>query len=187
MLDEHFLLEWTAALLGALYLWLIAKKSKWAWLAGGMSSFLYVFVFYQSNVYAQSYLSIAYVCMSVYAFWSWSREGEVKLVKWKRSQHLQAILLIFIVGGIIIYIQKDKLLHFEEKETFVLDLYIALFSFYATILGILKEKTNWIYWLFINFTCICLFLQQGLLPTSLLYLSYFLLGIYGLIQWNKKL
>lgn len=186
MVDAHFFTEWTAALLGALYLWLIAKKSKWAWLAGGLSSFLYIFVFYHSKVYAQSYLSIAYVGMSVYAFWSWSREGEVKLVRWKLSQHLQAILLIFLVGAVIVYTQKENLPHFEEKKTFLLDLYIALFSFYATILGILKEKTNWIYWLFINFACICLFVQQGLFPTALLYLSYFLLGIYGLIQWNKK-
>ncbi len=186
MTDTHVFLEWTAALLGALYLWLIAKKNRWAWFAGGVSSLIYIFVFYQSQVYAQAYLSIAYVFMSIYAFWSWSREGEVKLIKWTTSQHLQAMMSILLIGGLILYLQKDQFQSFAQKETFILDLYIALFSFFATTLGILKEKTNWLYWLFINFACICLFIQQGLYPTALLYLSYFLLGIYGLIQWNKK-
>jgi nicotinamide mononucleotide transporter PnuC len=73
-----------------------------------------------------------------------------------------------------------------EKETYVMDVFIALFSLFATILGVLKEKSNWIYWLFINLACIMLYLNSALYATSILYAAYFLLGIYGLREWYKK-
>jgi nicotinamide riboside transporter PnuC len=46
MTTIDLLLEWTAAATGAGYLFLVAKKNKWAWLSGGISSFIYIFVFY---------------------------------------------------------------------------------------------------------------------------------------------
>jgi len=186
MPEKQIVLEWTASLLGLVYLFLIAKKNKWAWFFGGISSFIYVFVFFKSNLQAQALLSIAYVFMSVFAFWSWNREGEIKLITWRRGQHLLAAQFILLIGGIVIWMKQSDFSTFHEKETFVLDLFIALFSVFATTLGILKEKSNWIYWIFINLACVILYLNANLYATSVLYAGYFILGIYGLREWNKK-
>jgi nicotinamide mononucleotide transporter len=180
------LLEWVAAVFGAAYLYLVAKKNKWAWLFGGMSSFLFIFVFYQSKLPAQAILSLAYVILSIYAYWSWNREGEIALVSWKISNHLFAIQIILLIGGTIAWIKLPEMKTFGEKETFLLDLFIALFSLFATILGVLKEKSNWIYWIFINLACILLYANAALYATVLLYSAYFVLGIYGLREWNKN-
>ena len=182
----NLLLEWTAAAAGAIYLFLVAKKNKWAWLSGGISSFIYIFVFYQSNLPAQSILSIAYVLLSVFAFWSWNREGEISLISWKRRNHLFAIQIILLSGGLIAWSKLGSIHDFFDKETFVLDVFLALFSLFATILGVLKEKSNWLYWLFINLACIILYFNAQLYATTILYVAYFLLGIYGLREWNKK-
>ena len=182
----NLLLEWTAAATGAIYLFLVAKKNKWAWLSGGISSFIYIFVFFQSNLPAQSFLSITYVLLSVFAFWSWNREGEITLISWNRRNHIFAILMILLSGGLIAWLNLKSNNDFLEKETFVLDVFIALFSLFATILGVLKEKSNWIYWLFINLACIILYFNTHLYATTILYVSYFLLGMYGLREWNKK-
>lgn len=186
MENINLLLEWTAAATGGIYLFLVAKKNKWAWLTGGISSFIYIFVFYRSNLPAQSFLSIAYVFLSVFAFWLWNREGEITLVSWKRRNHLFAVQIILLIGGFIAWLKLGSFHDFIEKETFVLDLFIALFSLFATILGVLKEKSNWIYWLFINSACILLYANAQLYATTILYAAYFLLGIYGLREWNKK-
>ena len=98
MATIDLLLEWTAATTGAGYLFLVAKKNKWAWLSGGISSFIYVFVFYRSNLPAQSILSVAYVLLSVFAFWSWNKEDEITLVSWKLSRHLMMIPTILLMG-----------------------------------------------------------------------------------------
>jgi nicotinamide mononucleotide transporter len=186
MVSVDLLLEWTAAASGAGYLFLVAKKNKWAWLSGGVSSFMYIFVFYQSNLPAQSILSIAYVLLSVFAFWSWNREGEITLISWKLRNHLFAIQFILLIGGLICWYNVGSFHQFMEKETFVWDVFIAIFSLFATILGVLKEKSNWVYWLFINLACIGLYLNANLFATTILYTTYFLLGIYGLREWNKK-
>ena len=186
MTTIDLLLEWTAAATGAGYLFLVAKKNKWAWLSGGISSLLYIFVFYQSNLYAQAILSFAYVLLSIFAFWSWNREGEIALVSWKLRNHLFAIQIILLISGFIAWLKLESFHDFAEKETFVFDVIIALFSLFATILGVLKEKSNWIYWLFINLACIMLDLNAALYATTILYAAYFLLGIYGLREWNKK-
>ena len=180
------ILEWTAAACGAGYLLLVAKKNKWAWLSGGISSFMYIFVFYLSDLFAQSFLSLAYVLLSVFAFWSWNREGEITLISWKLKSHLFAIQFLLLTGGLICWSNVGSFQEFIEKETFVWDVFIAIFSLFATILGVLKEKSNWIYWLFINLACIALYLQAHLYATTILYTAYFLLGIYGLHEWNKK-
>ncbi len=186
MLDTQFLLEWTASLLGLIYLFLIAKKNKWAWFFGGISSFMYVFVFFKSNLQAQALLSIAYVFMSIYAFWSWNREDKIALITWRRGHHLLAIQFIVFIGGMVIWAKHSEFTTYHNKETFALDLFIALFSVFATALGILKEKSNWIYWIFINLACVTLYLNANLYATSVLYTAYFILGIYGLREWNKK-
>lgn len=186
MATIDLLLEWTAAISGAGYLFLVAKKNKWAWLSGGISSFLYVFVFYRSNLPAQSLLSLAYILLSVFAFWSWNREEEITLISWKLKRHLIAIPSILLFGIGISWLALGSLHEFTNKETVVWDVFIALFSLFATILGVLKEKSNWIYWLFINLACIVLYLNAALYATSILYAAYFLLGIYGLREWYKK-
>lgn len=165
---------------------LVAKKNKWAWLSGGISSFIYVFVFYRSNLPAQSFLSVAYILLSVFAFWSWNREDEITLISWKLNRHLIAIPSILFVGIGISWLALGSFHEFTHKETVVWDVFIALFSLFATILGVLKEKSNWIYWLFINLACIVLYLNAALYATSILYSAYFLLGIYGLREWYKK-
>jgi nicotinamide mononucleotide transporter len=186
MENTDLLLEWTAATAGAVYLFLVAKKNKWAWLSGGISSFMYIFVFYQSNLNAQAILSFAYVLLSIFAFWSWNREGEISLVSWKLRNHLFAIQIILLISGFISWLKLGSFHDFAERETFVFDVVIALFSLFATILGVLKEKSNWIYWLFINLACIALYFNAQLYATTVLYVAYFLLGIYGLREWNKK-
>jgi nicotinamide mononucleotide transporter len=186
MESMDLLLEWIAAATGAGYLFLVAKKNKWAWLSGGISSFLYIFVFYQSELFAQAILSLAYVLLSVFAFWSWNREGEITLISWKLRSHLFAIQFLLLSGGLICWSSLGSFQQFMEKETFVWDVFIAIFSLFATILGVLKEKSNWVYWLFINLACIALYLQAHLYATTILYTTYFLLGIYGLREWNKK-
>jgi nicotinamide mononucleotide transporter len=186
MTTIDLVLEWTAATTGAGYLFLVAKKNKWAWLSGGISSFIYIFVFYRSNLPAQSFLSVAYVLLSAFAFWSWNREGKVTLISWKLRNHLFSIQLILLIGGFIAWYKLGSFHYFIEKETYVMDVFIALFSLFATILGVLKEKSNWIYWLFINLACIMLYLNSALYATSILYAAYFLLGIYGLREWYKK-
>ena len=185
-MTKWLILEWIAAFLGAVYLVLIAKKNKWAWVIGGISSFLYIFVFIQSNLPAQSLLSIAYVFLSVYAFWSWNREGEIHLVAWKVKWHFITIISICLLGGIITWMRMSQLNSFAEKESFVLDVFLAIFSLFATVLGVLKEKSNWIYWMFINFVYLILYLNAQLYATVLLFAAYFILGIYGLREWNKK-
>jgi nicotinamide mononucleotide transporter len=186
MENTELLLEWTAAAAGAVYLFLVAKKNKWAWLSGGISSFLYIFVFYQSNLYAQAILSFAYVLLSIFAFWSWNREGDISLISWKPRTHFFFIQFILLLTCFIFWLNRGTFHDFAEKETVVFDVIIALFSLFATILGVLKEKSNWIYWLFINLACITLYLNSQLYATTVLYVAYFLLGIYGLREWNKK-
>jgi nicotinamide mononucleotide transporter PnuC len=108
------------------------------------------------------------------------------LISWKLKKHLFAIPSILLIGIGISWLTLGSFQEFANKQTVVWDVFIALFSLFATILGVLKEKSNWIYWLFINLACIVLYLNAALYATSILYAAYFLLGIYGLREWYKK-
>ena len=75
-----------------MYAILAVKRTRWCWVAGGVSSGILVALAWKAKLPMQAVLSAYYVAMSVYGFWHWSRDnGEAKRVTtWPLRAHLVA-------------------------------------------------------------------------------------------------
>jgi len=63
---------------------------------------------------------------------------------------------------------------------------ITLISIIGVIANIYKKTWCFILWIFSNFTWMVIDYNAGLYAQSFLFLVYFLLAIWGLIQWSRE-
>ena len=66
------------------YVVLAVRRSRWCWVAGGIGSLIYVWLFARARLPMQSLLQVWYVGVAVFGFLRWSREGtpRVSLLSW---------------------------------------------------------------------------------------------------------
>ncbi|MAZ00641.1 MAG: nicotinamide mononucleotide transporter [Flavobacteriales bacterium] len=177
------ILEIIAFLCGIIYVILAAKENILCWLYGGISVIIYSYIFYISNLLAESFLQIFYLAISLNGFLSWSKKNKKEIKSMKPIQHLK-----IITGGVIMTIIISFIIINLSKSSYpIIDSFTTSFGIIATFLTAKKILENWIYWITINVFSIYIYVQKGLLITSSLYLIYVILAIYGYIQWKKQL
>jgi nicotinamide mononucleotide transporter len=67
------------------------------------------------------------------------------------------------------------------------DGFVTAGSLVGTVLLGRKYIENWLLWLIVNAASIALFAYKGLHLTTLLYVIFFLLAIWGWLGWRKRL
>ena len=91
-------MEFLAVLLAILYLVLAVKQNILCWLAGILSSFLYLFIMYSAGLYMEASLQIFYIFMGVYGWSQWkSKQPEFVVNNWSAFSHFKAISLILLL------------------------------------------------------------------------------------------
>ncbi len=84
--------EAVSVVFGLLYSILAVRRTRWCWVAGGISSGILIVLSWQGRLPMQALLQAYYVGMSVYGFWHWSREDNAKtpVTTWPLRAHLIA-------------------------------------------------------------------------------------------------
>jgi nicotinamide mononucleotide transporter len=94
--------EAVSVVLGLLYSILAVRRTRWCWVAGGISSAILVVLAWQAKLPMQACLQGYYVGMSVYGFWHWSKdEGATRPVTtWPFRAHLIAWVAILALSAL---------------------------------------------------------------------------------------
>ena len=133
-------LEIAGTLVGLLYLWFEYKASIWLWPVSVIMPAIYIVVYYQVGLYADSGISVYYLLAGVYGWWVWlrhvpgKREKQITFTPRKLLAHKYVEQwLVWLVVDVVscgLYLYKD--LYFTS---FLYGLY-ALIAFF----GYLKWK-----------------------------------------------
>jgi nicotinamide riboside transporter PnuC len=91
-------LEALAVLSSLVYVVLAVPRSRWCWVAGGVGSLIYVWLFARARLPMQSLLQVWYLGVAVFGFLRWSREGmtRISLLSWRG--HVAGICRIAAAG-----------------------------------------------------------------------------------------
>jgi len=176
-----FYLELTAVLLGLMYMVFIIIKKPTAWAFGILSSLLYLYIFYKTNLFFQSILQLFYIGLGCYGWWSWKKQIQIIPRSWSVSQHI-----IIISLGIAITLLLGNKFSLEGQKMPYFDAFIAVFCILATYLTTKIILENWYYWILLNLLSMILFHYNQLYLTELLFLANLILSIFGLIHWKKN-
>jgi len=183
----NLILESIAVMMAILYLLLAAKEDVKCWYAALISSFIYIYIMYEADLFMESILQVFYVLMAVYGWLQWksiiNRNSILKIRVWKKSNHFFVVifvLLLSFVSGIILEKYTQAALPFMDAFT----TWGAVITTYMVAKKILE---NWIYWFVIDSISIYLYISRELYLTAFLFFIYLIIIIFGYISWKNKL
>jgi len=179
------LLEWLAVLLAIAYLLLAIKESLWCWPAAFFSTGIYIYLFFDANLYMESFLNFYYLIMAIYGFQQWNNKGvsekRKSIIVWPLQKH---VLFSFITSSLI-FLSYYLLSNYTNQEFALLDSFTTWFAILATYMLTQKILENWLYWIIIDALAIYIFVSKGFALTAVLFFSYILLAIVGWRTWKK--
>ncbi|GGI83846.1 nicotinamide mononucleotide transporter [Shewanella hanedai] len=178
--------EGIAVILAAAYLLLAMKGSIWCWFAAFASTAIYTALFWKVSLLMESVLNIYYMAMAVYGFQQWSkgqREHNGGVISWGVSRHVQLIVGTGIVSLLVGYVMAN---HTHASYPY-LDAATTCYAVMTTYLVAKKVLENWLYWVVIDLASIYLYVQKGLMLTSLLFILYVGMAIWGYFLWRSSM
>jgi nicotinamide mononucleotide transporter len=178
-------LEVIAVISGVTYVLLILRRQRWGWVAGALSSSIYVLLSARARLPMQSVLQCYYVVMAVYGWISWTRNAEQqggRIFRWPARRHLYAVVLI--CGASLL--SARFLARATGAAWPLLDSLSTWTSFVATWLVARSVLENWCYWICADVIMVFLFARQGYPFTAGLFLSYMIFSCFGFYAWLRR-
>jgi len=176
-------LEWTAAGLGLINVALLIFRSIWNYAFGIASVAIYVFVFWESRLYAESGLQVFFVFAQVWGWYLWLKVGDtetgvpVRWLDWRsRAVWLTVTASISLNLGWVMERYTNAVAPYVDGP-------IAVTSMAAQVLLGFRRVENWVLWIGIDVAAVLLYIHRGLYPTAGLYGGMLVMSLFGLKEW----
>lgn len=187
-LSENYI-EILGAILGIAYVILSIKQNIFTWPVGLLTSALYVWIFFESSLYAEMGLQLYYVFISIYGWLNWIRKTDNGNTKSLQVSNINLklagkLVLISVIIFILIWYVLDN---YTDSQVPVMDSAVTSLSIVATWMLAKKILEHWIIWIITDILSIGLFLFKGLMPTVFLFIVYTTMAFLGYIEWKKDL
>ena len=183
---QNSLLELAAVIFAVAYLFLAVRENSLCWYAAGISTLIFLFIFWDVKLYMESGLQIYYLAMAFYGWYQWrgaNREtASLQVSKWRAKQHVIALALI----ATLTFISGSLLNSGTDANLPYLDSFTTWASVVTTFMVARKILENWFYWLVIDSVSIYLYLDRELYFTSLLFAIYIVIIFFGWFAWNRS-
>lgn len=178
-------IELFSVITGLIYLVLLIQENIWCWFFGILSSIAFIFIMYKSQLYSESILYFFYVFVGFYGIYKWKNRGKDKIVIQRTS--FTNILLILISGIFLSFGIGYLFDAYTDAQRPYIDATTSVFSILASFMEAHKWLSAWIFWIVINASSIWLYFDRELKMSSFLMVIYFLLSIFGFLQWRKNM
>jgi nicotinamide mononucleotide transporter len=177
--------EWLAVFTALLYVVFASFRWVIAWPIGAISSFIYAYIFFGNRLFLETGLQVFYVVLAFYGWFSWSKPTERSKSIRKLPLEKHILLIGFCLGSwlLVAYVFDQ----FTTQNSPYGDAFVTVFSLAATWMTARKYLANWTYWIVIDVVAASLFFANGLLLSSLLYVTYALVAIFGFFAWKRQL
>jgi nicotinamide mononucleotide transporter len=176
--------ELVAVLLGVVYLVLAVKRSRWCWVAGGISSAIVIWLSAQRALPMQAWLNVYYVGVSVYGFWRWSDANIPRPVvtllplRWHVIGALSVVLISVLTAQYLVRETQAAWPYLDSLTTWG--------SLFTTWLTARVKLENWAYWFLIDAVEAFLFLEQKLYLLGLMTAATLVVIIFGQRSWWRS-
>jgi nicotinamide mononucleotide transporter len=161
----------------------------WGWPLTMLASALYAWLFFASKLYGEAGVNVFFIVAALWGWWQW-RQGF-------RADSLQPLSIESLNGtgyvvcavtyGLVWIICGLLLGSITDSDVPWADGFVTAGSIVGTVLLGRKFIENWPVWLIVNAASVALFAYKGLHLTAVLYVIFFLLAIWGWIEWKKRM
>ncbi len=180
-------LEITGVLFGLLSVWYAKKNNIWVYPTGMISTSIFVYLLFKWALLGDMIINAYYFIMSAYGWNYWSKRDEqvvVHPITSTNKKEFKTALLLFVASLLFviwIYQVFDK---WKDWTAYVDTLTTAIF-FVGMGLMARRKIEHWLFWILGDMISIPLYFYKGLTLTSLQYVIFTLIAIYGYRSWKK--
>ena len=188
-LTIDIILEIIGVALGLLSVVYAKKNSVLVYPTGMFSTAIYVYLLMKWSLLGDMLINTYYFIMSLYGWYYWSQKKEaiyIHRVDFTNARERQiSVVLFFLSLGFIfgVYQVFDR---WNNWSAYIDTLTTAIF-FVGMWLMARRKVENWIFWIVGDLISIPLYFVKGLTLTSLQYLIFTIIAIFGYRAWKKIL
>ena len=183
---RNSLLELTAVVFAIAYLILAVRENILCWFAAGISTVIFLAIFWDVKLYMESGLQVYYLAMAAFGLHQWRQVGDgstsLQVSMWSMRKHLVALALIAMLTLISGYLLNSG----TDAKLPYLDSFTTWASVVTTVMVARKVLENWIYWLVIDSVSIYLYIDRELYFTAILFAVYIVIIFFGWFSWSKN-
>lgn len=174
--------------MGIIYLWLEYKANIWMWAASIAMAAFYIYIFYDTRLYASMCIYIYFFGASIYGWLMWffrskNEAGDDVIVRIPQSKWmtvLSAILLIWAVvyAILLLFSNNNGLITLGDSLTTSLNI-VALWMVSR------KWADQWLLLIPANFISSILLIVQQDAISGVMFIVFFIGSIYGFRKWKS--
>jgi nicotinamide mononucleotide transporter len=180
-------IEIVAAAFGVISVFLSVRQNIWSWPTAIVNVGLYIIVFYESKLYADTGLQVVYVVLNAYGWYHWLYGGKNRTELPVTRTPARLWLLLVALGatgtaliGTLLSQKTDAALPYVDAMT-------TSTSLVAQWMMTRKLLENWIIWVAVDVVYIGMYIYKSLFVTAVLYLIFLILSAMGYVEWKRSL
>lgn len=180
-------LEIIAALFGVVSVFLSVRQNIWSWPTAIVNVGLYIVVFYETKLYADTGLQVVYVVLNAYGWYHWLYGGKnrTELPVQRTGAKVGLILAGVVAGGSILI--GTLLSRNTDAALPYVDALTTSTSLVAQWMMTRKLLENWVVWVAVDVVYIGMYINRSLHVTAVLYFVFLVLSAAGYFQWRRSL
>ena len=181
-------LEFFAVLLGILSVWFAKNNNILVYLSGMISTAIFVYLLLKFDLLGDMLINAYYFFMSCYGlyFWTYKEEGVIKnkISTTSFKEYILSLILFIMTLIFVRYIYQ----FFDICQSFTayIDTLTTAIFFVGMMLMARRKIEHWIFWIVGNLISIPLYFYKGLTLTSIQYIIFTVIAIFGYISWKRK-
>lgn len=182
-------LEILGVIFGFLSVWFSKENKIWVFPTGMISTSIFVYLLLKWELLGDMMINGYYFIMSVYGWYIWTRKVDETTVtpisRITSKERKKAVLLFLTTLALVFVVYKT----FDKWTSWVAyaDTITTAIFFVGMWLMAKRKIENWIFWILGDIISVPLYFYKGLTFTSLQYLGFTFIAIFGYIAWKKSL
>lgn len=185
------ILEIIGTIVGLLYIWLEYRASIYLWIASVIMPAIYIFVYYEAGLYADTGINVYFLLASVYGWVVWMKgkshpedeKTELPITHMPLSRILPLSLVLLLAFFGIAWI----LIEYTDSNVPWLDSFTTALSIVAMWMLARKFLEQWIAWIIVDIVCCGLYIYKDLYFTAGLYGLYTVIAVFGYFKWKRMM
>ena len=183
------ILEIIAVIFGFLSVWYSKQNNILVYPTGIVSTLIFVYLLWQWQLLGDMMINAYYFSMSIYGWYIWTRkvdpEHYTPITSTTRKEQFQSVF-IFLATLLFVFAVYEYFDKWNNWTAYV-DTFTTAIFFVGMWLMAKRKIENWIYWIIGDLISVPLYFYKGLTFTSLQYLVFTIIAIYGYKAWKKNL
>ena len=182
-------LELVGVFFGLCSVWYAKKDNILVFPTGLISTSIYAYLLWQWSLLGDSMINVYYFMMSIYGWYHWTRKKDhvdefpISLMN-KKEKRLA--IVIFVATVFFVFLVYQYFNKFTSWYSYLDTLLTGIF-FVGMWLMAKRKVENWIFWIVGDLLSIPLYLAKGYTFTSLQYIVFTIIAVYGYLEWRKIL